>query len=120
VGASLSRDEKILKRPEYLRLSASGKKLHTHHFIILWSENDKERARLGITASRKLGNAVARNHVKRRVREYFRLCKDQFIAADFNFIAKKGADTLTFQEVCRELQKAMLSIRNLKCSNGCS
>jgi ribonuclease P protein component len=120
VGASLCRDEKILKRAEYLRLSASGKKLHTHHFIILWSENGTERARLGITASRKLGNAVARNRVKRRVREYFRLCKNQFIAADFNFIAKKGADTLTFQEVRRELQKAVLCIRNLKCSNGCS
>jgi ribonuclease P protein component len=120
VGAALCRDEKILKRTEYLQLSASGKKLHTHHFIILWSENGTERARLGITASRKLGNAVARNRVKRRVREYFRLCKDQFIAADFNFIAKKGADTLTFHEVRRELQKAVLCIRNLKCSNGCS
>ncbi|RQW88951.1 MAG: ribonuclease P protein component [Geobacter sp.] len=120
MGDSLSRDEKILKRAEYLRLSASGKKLHTRHFIILWSENGTERARLGITASRKLGNAVARNRVKRRVREYFRLCKDQFIAADFNFIAKKGADKLSCQEVCRELQKAVLSIRNLKCSNGCS
>jgi len=67
-----------------------------------------------------MGIAVARNRVKRRVREYFRLCKDQFIAADFNFIAKKGADKLTFQEVRQELQKAVLCIRNLKCSNGCS
>ena len=120
MGASLSRDEKILKRAEYLRLSASGKKLHTRHFVILWSENGTERARLGITASRKLGIAVARNRVKRLVREYFRLCKDQFIAADFNFIAKKGADKLTYQEVRQELQKAVLCIRNLKCSNGCS
>jgi ribonuclease P protein component len=120
VGASLCRDEKILKRAEYLRLSASGKKLHSRHFVIIWSENGTEKARLGITASRKMGNAVARNRVKRRVREYFRLCKDQFIAADFNFIAKKGADKLTFQEVRQELQKAVLCIRNLKCSNGCS
>lgn len=120
MGASLSRDEKIQKRTEYLLLSASGKKLHTRHFVILWAENGTERARLGITASRKLGNAVARNRVKRLVREYFRLCKDQFIAADFNFIAKKGADKLTYQEVSQELQKALLCIRNLKCSNGCS
>ncbi len=120
MGASLSRDEKILKRAEYLLLSASGKKLHTRHFVILWSEKGTERTRLGITASRKLGNAVARNRVKRLVREYFRLCKDQFISADFNFIAKKGADKLTYQEVRQELQKAVLCIRNLKCSNGCS
>ncbi|MCK7479596.1 MAG: ribonuclease P protein component [Candidatus Moduliflexus flocculans] len=40
--------------------------MHTRHFIILWSENGTERARLGITASRKMGNAVARNRVKRK------------------------------------------------------
>ncbi|MDD2319272.1 MAG: ribonuclease P protein component [Geobacteraceae bacterium] len=120
MGASLCRDEKLLKRADYLRLSASGKKYHTHHFLIIWSANDYGRARLGITASRKLGPAVARNWVKRRVRECFRLSKEKFISADFNIIAKKGADTLTFHEVRQELEKAALCIRNLKCSNGCS
>jgi ribonuclease P protein component len=120
VGASLCRDEKLLKRADFLRLSASGKKIHTHHFLIVWSDNDVNRARLGITASRKLGPAVARNRVKRRVREYFRLSKETFVAADFNIIAKKGADKLTFHEVRQELEKAVLCIRNLKCSNGCS
>lgn len=119
MAASLSRDEKLLKRAEFLRLSASGKKLHTQHFIVVWSESCYERARLGITASRKMGSAVARNRVKRRVREYFRLCKDQFVAADFNVIAKKGADQLSFHEVRQELEKAILRIRNMKCSNGC-
>jgi len=120
VGASLSRDEKLLKRADYLRLSASGKKFHTQHFIIVWSEYCSDRARLGITASRKIGSAVARNRVKRRVREYFRLSKDQFVDADYNIIAKKGADRLSFHEVRQELEKAILRIRKMKCSNGCS
>jgi ribonuclease P protein component len=120
VDNSLRGEEKILKRAEYQRLSASGKKFHTSHFIVVWSEDGTGRARIGITASRKVGNAVSRNRVKRLVREYFRLNKQQFVAVDFNIIARRGSDSLTFHELSRELEKALQCIRNLKCSNGCS
>jgi ribonuclease P protein component len=119
VGNTLSREEKLLKRSEYVRLSASGKKYHTSHFIILWAHVDSGKVRLGITASRRLGNAVTRNLVKRRLREFYRLNKSQFIAADYNIIAKKGAESLTYHEICTELEKAVRCIRNMKCSNGC-
>ncbi len=119
MGATLSREEKLRKRAEFNRLSASGKKYHTPHFIVVWAVGDFGRARLGITASRKIGNAVARNLVKRRVREFFRLNKSLFIMADYNIIAKRGADSLTFVEVRQELEKAVECIRTMKCSNGC-
>jgi len=41
--------------------------------VLLWLADDEGiRARLGLTVSRKVGNAVVRNRVKRRVREWFR------------------------------------------------
>lgn len=119
MGNTLSREDKLLKRADFNRLTASGKKYHTPHFIVVWAANDLSRARLGITTSRRLGNAVARNLVKRWVREYFRLNKDHFIVADYNIIAKRGAQGLTYHIVCQELEKAVLCIRNMKCSNGC-
>lgn len=111
---SLRGEDKLLKRAEYQRLSASGKKFHTPHFIVVWSEESVGRARIGITASRKVGNAVARNRIKRLVREYFRHHKHGFIVADFNIIAKRGAEKLAFHELCNELEKAVQRIRNLK------
>jgi ribonuclease P protein component len=120
MGNFLRREEKILKRTEFLHLSASGKKYHTPHFIIIWSEGGSSWARIGITASRKFGNAVMRNRVKRLVREYFRLHKDRCSNADYNVIAKRGAEKLSFHEVCQELHKAVDYIRNLQCSSNCS
>jgi ribonuclease P protein component len=61
-------------------------------------------ARLGITVSRKVGIAVERNRVKRRVREWFRrsqhgLPRDH----DLVLIARAGAAAQRAQETAREL-----------------
>ena len=64
------------------------------------------RARLGITASRKVGNAVTRNRVKRRIREWFRRGgRDLLAGLDVVVIARASAARLageqTFAELCR-------------------
>ncbi len=119
MGFSLHRLDKLRKRSEFVALTASGKKLHTPHFLVVWSEQPTIRARLGVTASRKVGGAVKRNRIKRLVREYFRLHKAHFSIADFNIIAKRGAEHLTLREVCQELDTVLRHIRNQKCSSGC-
>ncbi len=61
-------------------------------------------SRLGITASKKTGNAAQRNRIKRLVREFFRLNKDCF-PQDYDtvVVAKRDADTLNLWKVKEEL-----------------
>lgn len=64
-------------------------------------------ARLGIAATKKIGNAVARNRIKRLCRECFRLWPD-FLpnGIDLVVIARDGADTLTLAQVRDEWARA--------------
>jgi ribonuclease P protein component len=60
--------------------------------------------RLGITVTRRVGNAVARNRVKRRVRECFRRRRSELDRpVDVVVIARRGAVDLESEQVESEL-----------------
>lgn len=101
------KSERLLKRPDFLSFAESGRKIHTPHFLIIHKAAGVGSVRIGITVSRKVGNSVIRNRLKRYVREFYRQNKPLFIDAQYNIIAKRGADLLDFHHVARELVVAL-------------
>ena len=65
--------KRITQRKDFLQL-ANAQRIHSTSFV-LQSRNRKDEApiRIGFTCSKKVGNAVARNKAKRRLREIARL-----------------------------------------------
>ena len=107
---SLKKADKLIKRSEFIRVSRIGKKVQNEHFLVLYTPSPSNRNRLGITVTKKVGNAVVRNRIKRYVREYFRLnVKKTNGAYDIVFIAKKKAVALsgpdTAKSLCRVVRR---------------
>ena len=76
--------DKITKRSDYLRASKS-KYVRTNSFVIqFYNRNDSSDPRYGITATKKIGNAIKRNKAKRRIRS---LVKD--------FLRKEKLETIS-------------------------
>lgn len=99
--------ERLRKRADFLEVSQRGTKFHTAHFLILILPSGSTATRIGITASRKVGNAVVRNRIRRLVREFYRQHKGLFHQADYSIIAKKGAERLDYQGVCLDLSPVL-------------
>jgi ribonuclease P protein component len=101
---SLPKGERLLNRNDFVNLNREGGKYHTSHFAIYYRKNRLGVSRLGITASKKTGNAVTRNRIKRLVREFYRLHKAYIPPSrDILISAKKGAGDLDFWKVREEL-----------------
>lgn len=101
---SLRKSEKIRKRSDFQAVYEKGKRIHSKSFIVLLSRNDKGTARFGITVSKKVGNAVRRNRIKRLVREFFRLNRDRIPeSTDVVIIARKDLSLTRYRDVASEL-----------------
>jgi ribonuclease P protein component len=74
---------------------------------MLVARGDGAGPRLGVVVTKKVGNAVARNRIKRVCRECFRLWPDLVPSGiDLVVIARDGADVLGLAEVHREWERA--------------
>jgi len=101
---SFRRAEKVTNKSSYRIIYEQGVRRSSRFFTIVTCGNSNEVKRLGITVTKKTGNAVFRNRTKRLIREFFRRNKDLFPAGhDVVVMAKRHTPPLTYQETEREL-----------------
>ncbi len=69
---------KIKNKKEISEIYKAGQRYNCFGFKIIYSKNENKIDRLAILISRKIGNAVKRNRIKRFFREIFRKNKIEF------------------------------------------
>ena len=76
---------------------------HANSYLVLYARrNHTHTNRVGITAGKKLGHAVVRNRIRRRLREVYRLNEDLFIPGwDIVVVARSQCIGADFQKLTR-------------------
>lgn len=107
VNESFPKSIRLRKRAEYLSVQQNGIKVSSRSFLGLYLPRpDQRRTRLGITTSKRIGNAVVRNHVRRLVREAFRRrTMDLPEGIDIVVIAKKRAAEQSSSEIFKDISR---------------
>jgi ribonuclease P protein component len=106
-------DVRLRSRREYLLVQDRGRRVSARYLTMLALPNSLDHHRLGIVASRRLGGAVVRNRVKRRLRELFRqLDPDRSAGAarpglDLVVIARREAAEAPFPQLAADFQHAL-------------
>lgn len=102
---SFPRESRLLRPSDYKNVFQHGKKAVGRCYICYVNRQEGEGSKLGIAVSRKVGNAVVRNRIKRYIREYFRTHKPLFQQdVQVVVVARTQAAQLTSQESGQALE----------------
>ena len=101
---------KIKKSKDFSLIYNKSKKMHTKYAIIFIRENNKQR--FGFVASKKTGNAVQRNRIRRIFREFVKIHKDKFKKnTDYIFVGKsvlkEKIKKLKYKDIEKDINKVI-------------
>ncbi len=112
----MNKRQRIKKNREFQKVFKDGKSFANRQFIIYrYKKEGQTEFRLGLSVSKKIGNAVTRNRIKRYIRQTFLELKDEVKTGyDYVIIARKQAATMNFHETKKSLQHVLRIARVLK------
>ncbi|TWT00628.1 MULTISPECIES: ribonuclease P protein component [unclassified Planomicrobium] len=110
----MNKSQRIKKNKEFQTVFKKGKSFANRQFIVYVLKNEQPAFRIGLSVSKKVGNAVTRNRIKRYIRQTFlELEHDLLPNADYVIIARQQAATLDFHESKKSLEHVLKIARAL-------
>jgi ribonuclease P protein component len=106
--------ERLRQRSDFLAAAAGGSKVAMAGFVLQALERgDDGPVRVGFTVSKKVGNAVERNRVRRRLREIVRLTAAARLRSghDYVLIGRRSALSLPFERMTQDFDQALRRLR---------
>jgi ribonuclease P protein component len=100
---------KLRKRPEFLRVQEAGRRRSGRHVTVvsLRVDGGASCARFGLVVTRKLGGAVVRNRIKRRLREILRQVRGMVAPADVVLLARRSVADARWDELVADVGRAL-------------
>lgn len=91
---------RLKKNMEFKKVYSVGKKFWNRNFILYVRKNGLDETRVGFTITKKHGNSVVRNQIRRRMKEAYRLNLNEIKNGfDLVFIPKKNIVNLSYKEI---------------------
>lgn len=110
-GISVDSRITLKKNYEFRRLYGKGKSAVTPYLVVYCLKNRSEYRRVGFTVSVKLGKAVVRNRVRRRLREIYRLNESKLKSGvDIVIVARGRSVGAEYAEIERAFLSACVRL----------
>ena len=95
---------RVKREKDFKAIFKDGTSFANRKFVVYQLENQQNHFRVGLSVSKKLGNAVTRNQIKRRIRHILLSVREHLADnVDFVVIARKGVEGLDYAEMEKNL-----------------
>ncbi|WP_077620114.1 ribonuclease P protein component [Bacillus sinesaloumensis] len=100
----MKKEYRIKKNQDFQTVFKTGKSTANRQFVVyVLQKEEQDHFRIGLSVSKKIGNAVTRNRIKRLIRQFFLEHKMLVKERDYVVIARKPVAEMSYEEVKKSL-----------------
>lgn len=112
----MKKEYRVKKNKEFQEAFKKGKSFANRQFIVYsLKKPGQEHFRIGLSVSKKIGNAVTRNQIKRYIRQAFHEMENEVLSQfDYIIIARKPVSEMGLEEIKKSLTHVLKLSRVLK------
>lgn len=107
----IDKKHRVKKHEDFQKIIRSNKIEKNPSFVVCYDNNKDKIVRVGISVSKKIGNAVIRNNIKRQVRHMFHDLKENLNNIDVIIIVRQNYKNNSFLENEKILSRTLEKIR---------
>lgn len=98
---------RLRKHAQYCRVQSRGRRIGGKFLLVIFAPSSFLTVRFGLTVSKRVGNAVTRNKVKRRLRDILRHQKSVLGGLDVVWIARAEAASASYEALKNDVVELM-------------
>ncbi|SCI28863.1 MULTISPECIES: ribonuclease P protein component [unclassified Romboutsia] len=101
-----NRTQGLKKDSDFRKVYKHGKSFANRYLVMYILKNKSENSRIGISVSKKVGKAIVRNKVRRRIKESYRLNIDENVKSGYDivFIARVAIKDANYDEIEKSMK----------------
>ena len=103
----MNRKFRLTRSKDFIKIKDAGLSVHHRLLILAYAENDLGFSRVAVVSSGKIGNAVTRNRVRRKIKacvnDYWKMIKPGWDLVFYSRVAMVDADYQTVQNAINHL-----------------
>lgn len=100
-------ENRVKKYSDFQNVINLGEPVKSQTLTLYFLKNNLDHSRIGISVSKKSGNAVIRNKIKRQIRAIISKEMDLSKPLDLVFIARKGFDINNFEKTREDIKQLL-------------
>jgi ribonuclease P protein component len=102
-----------VRKGDFRKVFEQGSKFSSRHLVIYAKANGLNFSRLGLAVSRKIGSAVVRNRIRRRLREAMKMeLRENPLRYDFIIVARNASAEAEFSNLRKFIHRVLSGLVN--------
>lgn len=101
----MKKENRLKKRKEFAYIFKKGESVSSQSLVLVFLPSKLKKYKVGFSCSKKVGKAVVRNKVRRRLKQIVYFNRDKLqVGINYIFVAKPSSSEQTFEKLQREVE----------------